>query len=165
MLRIRSLLVLSAALALPLHAQRADSLTVGAQVRVDRWQPTREYYRGTYQKRDSLTFVIASRDDVLETIAIPTRDIGRVEMLVGTRTTGEAIKRGAGRGALVGIGGSAIVMTLAVIADARDDGDSFIPAKVVAGAFAVVFTAATTLIGAAIGSAHRETWVEVPFRP
>ncbi len=152
-------------LSTPLHAQRADSLRVGAQVRVDRWQPTREFYRGTYQSRDSLNFVINSRDDLLERVSIPIRDIGAVEMLVGQRTAGAGFRRGAGRGALVGIGASAVLMTLAVVADAREDGDVFISATAVAGVLSVLLTGATTLIGGAIGAAHQDTWAKVPFRP
>jgi hypothetical protein len=159
------LLCASVALATSLPAQRADSLRVGVQVRVDRWQPTREVYRGTYQSRDSLSFVIARQDDLLESVSIPVRDIGAVEMLVGRRSAGDGFKQGAGRGALVGIGASAVLMTLAVVADAREDGDVFISAKAVAGVFSVLLTGVTTLIGGAIGAAHTDTWVQVPFRP
>jgi hypothetical protein len=159
------LLGASLALAASLPAQRADSLRVGVQVRVDRWQPTREIYRGTYQTRDSLSFVIAREDDLLERLSIPVRDIGAVEMLVGRRSAGEGFKQGAGRGALVGIGAGAVLMTLAVIADAREDGDVFISAKAVAGVFSVLLTGVTTLIGGAIGAAHQDTWMQVPFRP
>jgi hypothetical protein len=159
------LLGASIALAPTLPAQRMDSLRVGVQVRVDRWQPSREFYRGTYQSRDSLSFVIALEDDRLERVSIPIRDIGVVEMLVGRRSAGEGFKKGAGRGALVGIGASAVLMTLAVVADARESADVFISAKAVAGVFSVLLTGATTLIGGAIGAAHQDTWVQVPFRP
>lgn len=159
------LLGASVALAASLPAQRADSLRVGVQVRVDRWQPSREFYRGTYQTRDTLSFVIAKDGDLLERVSIPIRDIGAVEMLVARRSAGEGFKQGAGRGALVGIGASAVLMTLAVVADAREDGDVFISAKAVAGVFSVLLTGVTTLIGGAIGAAHQDTWVQVPFRP
>jgi hypothetical protein len=165
MRRVRLALLPCAILAAPLHAQHADSLRVGAQVRVDRWQPAREFYRGTYQSRDSGVFVITSQDDLLERVSIPIRDIGAVEMLVGQRTVGEGLRRGARKGALIGIGASAVLMTLAAISDAREDADVFISGKAVAGVLSVLLTGVTTLVGSAIGAAHQDIWAKVPFRP
>jgi hypothetical protein len=148
-----------------LSAQRADSLRVGADIRVDRWQPTRQWYRGTYHSRDSLNFVLASPEDPRDLIAIPLRDLGGVEMLVGRRTAGAAFRRGAGRGALVGLAASAVMMTVGLISDQQEQDDVFIPATAVAGALSVLTTGVTTLVGGLIGVANRNQWQTVPFRP
>ena len=152
--------------ALPLVAQRADSLTVGAKIRVQRAAPVWTMVRGTYVTRDSVSFVLDEGDSSGVRTNIPMIEVKSVEMSVRQRTSGEAFKRGAGRGALVGIGAGAILMTLATIADAREaNSDSFISARAVAGVFSVLLTGVTTLVGGGIGLAARDQWREVPFRP
>jgi hypothetical protein len=150
--------------ALPLVAQRADSLTVGAKIRVQRAAPVWTMVRGTYVTRDSVSFVLDESDGSGVRTNIPMIEVKSVEMSVRQRTSGEAFKRGAGRGALVGIGVGAILMTLATISDARDN-DSYIPARAVASVFSVLLTGVTTLVGGGIGLAARDQWREVPFRP
>ncbi len=148
-----------------LGAQRVDSLTAGARIRVQRVAPAWTSVRGTYVSRDSLSFVLDPQDrsGVLDSIPMP--EVAAVEISVLHRTAGQAFGRGAARGALAGIGVGAVLMTLATIADAREDGDSYIPARAVAGVFAVLLTGVTTLVGGAIGSTLRDEWKPVSFRP
>lgn len=152
--------------ALPLAAQRVDSLTVGAKIRVQRAAPVWTVVRGTYVTRDSVSFVLDESTGSGVRTSIPMLDVQSVEMSVSQRTSGEAFGRGASRGALVGIGASAILMTLATISDARDgNSDTWISGRALAGVFSVLLTGVTTLVGGGIGLADRDTWSPVPFRP
>lgn len=149
-----------------LSAQRVQSLTTGAKVRVQRAAPEWTIVPGTYVTRDSASFVIDEYYFPGARISIPMRDVISVDMVVRERSSGEAFRVGAGRGALVGLGASAVLVTLAAISEARNgSGDSFISGRALAAALSVVLTGATTLIGGAIGSAHRDVWKPVPFRP
>lgn len=149
-----------------LSAQRVDALAVGATVRVDRWQPVRGYVRGTYQQRDSVRFVIAAVDGANDLIVIPNRDIVSVELLTDVVPVGVAFRKGAVRGFWVGLGISAALLGLGMIADSAEDcGDCFISAPMLAGGLSIIVLPVSTLIGGSRGVAGRERWVQVPFRP
>ena len=167
-LRFR-ILALAAAAMLPalVSAQRADSLVVGAQLRVDRLQPERKYIRGTYTSHDSVKLVIAALDGARDLIELPLRDIGAVELLTAVRPSDKAFVEGAKRGALVGLGIGAILVTLGALADSRTPGncgDCFVTGTSLAVGASFLIIPLSALIGGASGSASRETWVEVPIR-
>lgn len=160
------ILMLAAAAAIP-HvspAQRVDSLVVGAQVRVDRLQPERKFIRGTYTSHDSITLVVAAIDGARDLIALPLRDVGKVEVLTSVMASDQAFWRGAKRGALVGLGIGAVLVTLAALAEAKSPGncgECYLSGTQLAFGASLLIIPISTLIGGASGAAGRETWVEV----
>lgn len=163
------ILVLAAAAVIPhvLSAQRVDSLVVGAQLRVDRLQPERKSIRGTYTSLDSVKLVIAALDGARDLIELPLRDIGTVELLTAVRPSDQAFLEGAKRGALIGLGIGAVLVTLGALADSRTPGncgDCFISGTGLAVGASLLIIPISTLIGGASGAAGREKWVEIPLR-
>jgi hypothetical protein len=87
-------------------------------------------------------------------------ELRRVDISSGQRPTGEAFRRGAKTGALIGIGVGLVATGLAIRAD-RECNDCMIPSTMIALPLSVVFTGATTLVGGMIGVANREQWTQV----
>ena len=104
----------------PLQAQRADSLVVGADVRVERQTGEPAVVTGRFRSRDTSSFVLAELAAPDNLRSIPMRNIRSVFLLESTRSSGNAFGRGAGIGALVGLGVSAILVGAAVITDAQN---------------------------------------------
>jgi hypothetical protein len=150
----------------PLPAQRVDSLTIGAQVRVGQLTLDRRSVTGRFRSRDSLSFVISTSDSAAALTSIPMRDISGVEVMVGLRTPGQAFRRGARTGALLGLGLSAVLMTVSVVTDVRNFncGECLSGTRLAAVVSAAVIVTSTVAGGV---SARRETerWQQVPFRP
>jgi hypothetical protein len=148
------------------HAQSADVLTDGARVRIVRWQPARSVVNGAFVRRDSLSFVVATGGDRATLYSVPVADIGEVEVALAERTAGQAIRRGAGYGALLGFGITAALLAVGAVSDAshscRDD--FCISGVGLAAAGGIVVTVGTTLIGGMFGAANRTIWQSVPVK-
>lgn len=155
-------LVVVAATTLP--AQRADSVLVGARVRVQLLTPPfggpapRVEGRFVASDRRSLRLSVPPNAEVR---SIERNAIGKLERYEGRRSEGKAFARGAARGAIAGgaVGG---VLVAAAFLDARKGcSDCFIDERAIAGVGAVALTAAGALIGGAIGTAFRDRWTAV----
>ena len=153
------------ALALPhaLGAQQAESLPIGARVRVHPLTPPLVPVTGVLVRADSAGLVIAGRDDA-RLRSIPVREVSRLERHVFTRPKGSAFVRGAGRGALVGLALSAVLVGAAVVEDRRNScHDCFVNARLAAAVVAVPLTAVSSLVGGAVGLSTRERWARVAY--
>lgn len=145
------------------HAQRIDVLPAGARVRVyPRVRPPL-VVQGTVVRADSgvLTLAVGRRRTTRELAA---GDIHRIEQLVGRRSVGSALGRGALRGALVGAGIGVLATGITAVAERRDPCDEcFIPMTAAVGAASVAFTMATTAVGGVVGLLRRDRWETVPL--
>jgi hypothetical protein len=157
-----SSLVALLGVAAPVRAQRADALPVGVRVRVHRVNPP-PYAIGILVRGDSSSLTLLTDGGQEQVLSLS--EVDRLERHVGRRSAGAAFRRGAQRGALVGVivGGAA---TYAALLDEHRNpcGDCFINAPMAIGALSVVFAGVSTLVGGAIGSARRDQWKAVPLR-
>lgn len=163
----RAALVLTAAAAATTAAtvagaQQADLLQAGARLRVTRVGPPLRTQEGVFVTADSTRIVLAIGPDGLGRDTMPRVDVREVAVHVGRRTAGAAFGRGAGWGALVGASVGLVATTLTVADERRNPcDDCFVSAPLVVGVLSVAFTAVTTLVGGAIGLAHRDRWETV----
>lgn len=159
LVRVSAALALGVVAAGPLKAQRLDSLTVGARLRVTSLVPARPEY-GALVSADSVVLVFAPERGGA---AVSTHlvDLRRVEVSQGARPRSQAFRRGARIGLLVGVGLGAVATSLALRADLRGSCDCYIPATAVVGVLSLAFTGVTTLVGGGIGVATREQWRQV----
>jgi hypothetical protein len=94
---------------------------------------------------------------------VPRSEVARLEQSRGQRSVGTAFWRGAGRGALVGVGVSAALLGVAALSEARDPcSDCFVNAPLAAAIVGVPFTALTTVVGGVVGLRFRERWTPLP---
>lgn len=148
--------------AAPAAAQRADDLPVGAQVRIHRVTAPPARVSGVLARVDSATLTVTNRDST-NPVVVPRVDVASLEQLTGRRSAGSAFWRGAGRGALVGVGVSAVLLGAAFVSQRRNPcNDCFITAPMAAGAVSVPLTALTTLAGGVVGLRFRERWAPLP---
>lgn len=167
-MRLRSLLaflgfVASLTAACDVAAQRADSLPIGARVRVHRHDAPPRIVSGVLLGVDSTGLTLAAAHGAPPR-TVAAADVARLERHAGRRPTAAAFGRGAARGALVGLALSAVLLGAALVDEQRNPcGDCFINAPVAAGIVAVPLTAGSTLIGGVIGLGRRDRWVRVAY--
>lgn len=148
-----------AALAAPLHAQRTGALTAGARVRVV-VDSSRGRTVGTLTGVDDAGLALR-RTATDSAFFVPYDAVRTLEVSTRQRSGGEAFRRGALPGLLIGLGASFVATGLAYQAD-RKCNDCFFPITPVVGALGVVFTGLTTVVGGAIGLAsQRDVWERV----
>jgi hypothetical protein len=168
MRRIRHF-VLFAALVLPaavLLAQRADSLTVGATIRVTRNGPAWNALHGEFVSRDSAGAVLIrdGADGVL--LSIARSEIRQLDFAGVRRSGGQAFGRGAAWGALTGLGIAAGVIAFAAIHEADHPCiDCWLGETAGAAIVSVPVVVLSPLIGGLVGLAFRERWTKVELRP
>lgn len=150
------------AVATPVRAQRADSLPVGARVRVHRRSPPPTVV-GILVRADGTSLTLAIPETGTEQV-VPRREVARLERHVGRLAEGDAFRRGAQRGAFVGalVGGVATYTAL-LVERRRPCQDCMINAPMAVGAISVVFLGLSTLVGGAAGAAHPDRWEPVPL--
>ena len=154
-----------AVLAAPLTAaaQQTDRLPVGTRVRVHLLNPPPPVVTGVLVGSDSGGLTIAAPDGSRRRI-IPTAEVARLERYVSARPAGVAFRRGAKRGALVGLGLSAVYLTAGLVAERRDPcQDCMFPVPIVAAVVTVPVTAGSALIGGVIGVGTRHRWARVAY--
>lgn len=144
-------------------AQQADRLPVGARVRVHQLNGPSRTVTGTLVRADSSGLTVAATDGPLAR-TIVAAEVARLEQHVSTRSAGAAFGRGAGRGALVGLALSAVLLGAALVEEQRHPcSDCMINAPVAAGIVAVPLSVGSTLIGGLVGLGKRERWVRVAY--
>jgi hypothetical protein len=155
-------LVASLTLAGDAAAQRADSLPVGARVRVHRQGVPQRVVSGLLLRSDSTGLTLAAANSA-PPWSIAATEVVRLERHAGRRSAAGAFGRGAGRGALVGLALSAVLLGAVLVEEQRNPSDSFISAPVAAGIVAVPLTAGSILIGGVIGLGRRDRWTRVAY--
>lgn len=152
-------------LAAPAVAQRADSLVAGARIRVTT-RPTSERIVGTLATLDSSG--LALRRSARDSAFFVSLDAVRaVELSTRQRSDGEAFRRGALPGFLIGAAVGFVATGLAYRQDQRCDLDCFMSVTPIIGVLSLGFTGVTTLLGGLMGmSSDRDVWepVAVPVR-
>ncbi len=151
----------------PVRAQRADSLPIGARFRIQLRaappDPAPARFTGVLTHADSTTLWLAATDGApLRTVG--RIDIVRLEQYAGRRSAGASFGRGAGYGALVGVGLSGALVIAAAIDERRHPcGDCMLSGPVTAVIIGVPFTAASTLVGGLVGLGfgRSERWTRV----
>ncbi len=150
-----AVVALTITVAHPAHAQSADTLAIGARLRIQlRAEPPAKAparFTGVLARADSSTLWLATADGApLQTVG--RTDIARLERYAGRRSAGASFGRGAAYGALVGVGLSGAFLIAATIDEHRNPcGDCMISGPIVAAVIAVPFTAASTLVGGLVG--------------
>lgn len=143
----------------PLLAQRAlpDS---GARVRIDLLGPGRVV--GTLVVREpDRWLVVRDRGD---TVVVTPSLVDRLDVSRGRRSPARAFWRGAGIGALVGVGTTVVVTGVTAANGGLDCNECFFPPVLVIGVGGTALTLATTLVGGVAGSFARERWKRVSLR-
>src|SRR5688572_7199920 len=140
----------------PLRAQTLDSLPEGARLRVLRHAPLRPVI-GTLVRADSVSLMVVTERRGAR-LTIPRSDLRRIDVSGGQRSTGEAFRRGAKVGAIIGAGIGLVATGIALHADYTSGCDCMIPGSAIVGTMSVLFTGATTIAGGLIGLAGREQW-------
>ena len=144
-------------------AQRADSLLVGARVRVHRHSAPPRVVSGVLLGADSTGLTLAAANGAPPR-TVAAAEVARLERHAGRRSAGAAFGRGAGRGALVGLALSAVLMGAALVEERRNPcHDCFINGPMAAGIVAVPLTAGSTLLGGVIGLGRRDRWTRVAY--
>ena len=166
---IRSLFaaLLLVAAAAPVAAQRAlpsevDSL---ARVRVT-WADGHGRTVGGLLAADSSALLIDPvRFD--ERMTVPVAQVERLEVSLGQRTPREGALRGAKKGAMVGLAASAVLITMGIVADAREECEGcWISVTGIAVYASIPIIGFTTGGGALLGSINPgERWQEVSVPP
>jgi hypothetical protein len=144
--------------AAPASAQRADSLPIGARVRVHFRHPPPAAYDGVLVALDSFSLTLTTPDGSSQ--IAPLDEIARLEQYVGRLSRGMAFRRGARTGALIGLGTSAFLLVVAAMNPC--EGECLMAPTAAAAVVAVPVTALTTAIGGMIGSRHRDLWIALP---
>ena len=157
-----AVMVVASLCARPALAQHDAALRAGVTVRVERRIGVPPTVRGSLVARDSFSVVLSALDDPSRLTSIALTDIRRLEVAESRRTAGQAFRRGARRGALVGLGLSAGLMVIGVVDDRRQN-DSWISGKALAAIGGVVVTTFTTITGGLIGLTSRERWQRIPL--
>lgn len=153
--------------AVPALAQRADSLPVGARVRARLVYPPPGHVVGTLVGRDSATLTIAVAGE-RQPVVLRHDEVADLQRSIARLTAEEAFARGARRGALVGLGVSAVLVGFGLYTDYRAVNSAsgvMASATLLTGAAGAAITATTTLIGGAIGRADPDRWTRVPLAP
>jgi hypothetical protein len=159
---VAATLSLSAAAADSLQAQALDSTIVGVRLRATVDTSARRII-GTLVRVESVGLHIAA-DGGGQPVFVPFDALMRLERSVGTRSAGQAFRRGAKIGFFVGAGVGLVATSIALAADLRGSSTAYmIPASVVIGVYSVAFTLTTTLAGGALGMTARERWQRVPL--
>lgn len=151
----------------PVHAQSADTLAIGARLRIQLRAvppaPTPARITGVLSRADSTTLWLATTDGApLRTVG--RIDIVRLEQYAGRRSAGASFGKGAAYGALAGVGLSGALVIAAAIDERRHPcGGCMISGPVAAVIVAVPLTAASTLVGGLVGLGfgRRDRWTRV----
>ena len=147
--------------AAPLAAQPAPAALpdTGARVRVvlvDRHRVV-----GTLVAREPGRWLVRrARGD---TVAVTPLAVERLDVSLGRRSVARAFWRGAGVGALVGGGVTAVGFGVLAASGNLRCTDCFFPPVLVVGIGGTALTVGTTLVGGVIGSFVRERWTSVPL--
>jgi hypothetical protein len=154
----------------PVLAQRADSLSQDARIRVQFDGPSRGWGRrmeGRVVRADGDTLLLRPADRAIVEV-IPWSRVRRAEVYAGTRPAGTAFGRGALRGATVGAAlGAGLIVAERVYARTRQctNGATRSPCHPFSVGIDAIIVTSTTLWGAVIGGgvglSHREQWTRV----
>ena len=160
------LLALAAALARPAAAQRIEDVRVGTMVRIRYGTPTVAAIEGTLLSADTIEVAVQTGGRNVALQRVPFSEITRFDLSAGLRTASAARKRGAWRGAYVGLG-----LTAAMLGTTRFTGGKWgAPCKIriynpcflgdyrSATLVGAQVTGLAAIVGAAIGNRHRERW-------
>jgi hypothetical protein len=155
--------LLSTQLSTQLGAQRLEDVATGTTVRVWQGTPTIAVVRGTLLSADTINVVVGSDRTAIK--SIPYQEITRFEYIASRRTKDQARARGMLHGAAIGLGTTTILMMGALVLSQSPEGeacssDCWNGLRLTARA-GITFTAATTAIGAVIGSRRVEQWRRV----
>ena len=155
-------LALSAAVmsAVPASAQRADSLRIGAQVRVQPLLRPPPQVAGTVVAVDSVHLTL--KDSHGSPQIVPLDEIVRLERYDGQISSFAGFRRGARRGFMIGLGTSAFIWAIAFIVP-ECQGECVMSAKEEAALITVPLIAVTTTVGGIIGSQYRAVWTRLPI--
>ena len=190
-LRLRAaplaLLVMVVAGALPAGAQRADAqrvvnLQAGSQLRVHLQGPPRVVVRSTLLGADSTTLLLTDPSDRARAIPrldpaaiapggprpfeVAMAEVRRVEERDVRRSAGGSFLRGAGTGAAIGVGITALAVVVGLIADAQQPrGEYDIPTALVGLVAGTALTVVTSTVGGFVGLTRRERWRTVYVAP
>ena len=149
-------LAATVAFATSVAAQRADSLPIGARVRVQFRHPPPASYDGTLVAVDSLSLTLTASNGMPQ--VAPFDEITRLEQYVGPISGGMGFSRGARTGMWVGIGTTAFLVVYGFMCGEA----CLVRTPEGAAAVGIPLTGFTTLIGGIIGSQRRELWVPLP---
>ncbi len=147
------------AIGAPMAAQQRDVLPVGARVRVAPHAPHAGRLVGTVLHADSATITLA-RDGGASPVTLDLADVGRIDQRYLARSRGKAFERGAGVGAVVGLGLGFVATGATAWYESRKCTDICLGTAVVGIASIPVFVG-TTIGGGLIGLARRERWRRV----
>lgn len=145
----------------PVSAQRADSLRIGARVRVQPIHRPPPQVAGEVVAVDSVGLTL--KDSHGSPQFVPFDEINRLERYDGKISAFAGFRRGARRGLLIGLGASAF-MALVSLVTPGCQGDcvpSSETAEVVLLSASV--TAVSTTLGGIIGSQYRSVWTRLPI--
>jgi len=142
-------------LAVPATAQETNALSPGTRVRVEAPTVTDARATGSLASIDATALHLTLADG--ETLTVPRDAVESIEVSAGRRSHWV---RGAGIGALVGLAFSG---TLAIIGANEGDGELTSLDNAMYGAFIVVTTAGSAVVGGITGALIRtEQWEPVP---
>lgn len=145
--------------AAPASAQRADSLRIGARVRVQPLHRPPPQVAGVVAAVDSVNLTL--NDSHGSPQIVPLDEILRLERYDGQLGSYEGLRRGARRGFLIGLGTTTVLLVVSLIVPCQGECDMSAPQ------FAVLLggtvTAATTVLGGIIGSQYRAVWTRLPI--
>lgn len=144
--------------AAPLRAQSALP-DPGARVRIELLGAGRVV--GTLVAREPDRWLV--RRGPRDTVAVTPPFVERLEVSRGERSPGQAFVRGAGIGALVGVGATAAVAVVTAASGGFECQDCMFSPALVIGVGGPALTAATTLLGGIIGSFQLDRWERVPL--
>ncbi|HTK52254.1 MAG TPA: hypothetical protein VL308_10230 [Gemmatimonadaceae bacterium] len=143
-------------------AQRADSLRIGARVRVQPIHRPPPQVAGEVVAVDSVGLTL--KDSHGSPQFVPLDEINRLERYDGRISSFAGLRRGARRGLMIGLGASAVIWAIAVInTNPSCGGDCLLSPKEEAAVLTVGLTAVSTTLGGIIGSQYRAVWTSLPI--
>jgi hypothetical protein len=144
-----------------LGAQRADTLTAGARIRIHTGR--RNAHEATYVRADSGGLVAVVHPGTPATHAWA--GVRRVERYAGPLSPGEAFGRGARRGAVVGGVLTVAAVAVAAYSDLRRPCDCGISTTAVVASVGSLYAGVFAGVGGLVGLAYRDRWQPVRVGP
>lgn len=148
-----------------LHAQRVDSLVVGARVRVEVRDGAPPVVIGRLEQRAPDGALVVRPEDAEVTRTIDAARVRALAVSTERLDAGAASRRGALRGFLFGGAITLAATALTAGIEFNSGGDSMrgLGTMLVGGA-GLALTGITTAVGAVAGRQDRDRWVAVPVR-
>lgn len=151
----------SIASAAPATAQRADSLRIGARVRIQPFHRPPPQVAGVVAAVDSVGLTLTDSHGSPQ--FVPHDEIVRLERYDGHISSFTGFRRGARRGLMIGLGASAFLTLVALITPTCQSDCASISETAEVVLLSASVTAATTTLGGIIGSQYLSVWTRLPI--